>query len=60
MKVTRHDFSDPRSFVKSAPLPLPSHQGVKIQARTLDIYNASIPSIFFICLYLVFDSFIKY
>lgn len=45
MKVIRHDLPDPRSFVKSAPLPLASHQGVKIQARTLDVYNASLPGL---------------
>ena len=43
MKTIRHDLPDPRSFVKSAPLPFPSHQGVKIQARTLDVYNAAVP-----------------
>jgi hypothetical protein len=44
MKVSmRHDLPDPKTFVKSAPLPLSSHHGVKIQARTLDVYNAYLP-----------------
>ena len=45
MKVAfKHaDVPNPREFVKSAPLPLPSHQGVKIQARSFNVYNTCIP-----------------
>ena len=37
------DVPNPREFVKSAPLPLSSHKGVKIQARSFDVYNACLP-----------------
>ena len=44
MKVsTRYELPDPKTFVKPLPIPLASHQGVKIQARTLDVYNAYFP-----------------
>jgi hypothetical protein len=44
MKVSiRHDLPDPKAFVKPIPLPFSSHKGVKIQARTLDVYNAYLP-----------------
>lgn len=39
----RRDLPDPRSIVKPIPLPYPSHKGVKIQARTLEVYNAYLP-----------------
>jgi hypothetical protein len=35
---------DPRTLIKSAPLPFPSHKGVKIQARSFHVYNATAPS----------------
>ncbi len=35
---------DPRTLIKSAPLPFPSHKGVKIQARSFNVYNATLPS----------------
>ena len=37
------EVQNPREFIKSAPLPLPSHRGIKIQARNFKVYNASIP-----------------
>jgi hypothetical protein len=35
---------EPRSFVKQIPLPIPSHRGIAIQARSSDVYNATIPT----------------
>ena len=37
------DIPDPQSFIRSEPLPFPSHKGVKIQARSFHVYNAQIP-----------------
>ena len=39
----RRDLPDPKSIVKPIPLPYQSHKGVKIQARTLEVYNAYLP-----------------
>lgn len=39
----RRDLPDPKSIVKPIGLPYSSHKGVKIQARTLEIYNAYLP-----------------
>ena len=39
----RRDLPDPKAIVKPIPLPYSSHKGVKIQARTLDVYNACLP-----------------
>ena len=42
--VPKHsEIQNPREFIKSAPLPLPSHCGIKIQARSFNVYNATIP-----------------
>ena len=42
--VAKHsEIQNPREFIKSAPLPLPSHRGIKIQARSFNVYNATIP-----------------
>ena len=41
--MIRNDIADPRSFIKPIPIQLPSHKGVKIQARSLNVYNATIP-----------------
>ena len=41
--LRRPDLPDPKSIVKSIPLPYSSHKDVKIQARTLDVYNAYLP-----------------
>ncbi len=40
----RRDLPDPKSIVKPIPLPYSSHKGVKIQARTLNVYNAYLPA----------------
>lgn len=39
----RRDLPDPKSIVKSVPLPYSTHKDVKIQARTLEVYNAYLP-----------------
>lgn len=46
MKVAmKHsDIQNPREFIKSAPIPAPSHRGVKIQSRSFHIYNPTEPS----------------
>jgi hypothetical protein len=41
--ANRHEIPDPRSFVKPVALPFPSHKGVKIQARSIHVYNATEP-----------------
>ncbi len=42
--IQKHsELPNPREFVKSAPIPLPSHRGIKIQARNFNVYNASLP-----------------
>lgn len=45
MKVSMRNFDlpDPQSFIRTEELPFPSHKGVKIQARSFHVYNASIP-----------------
>lgn len=43
LSMRRPDLPDPKSIVKSIPLPYSSHKDVKIQARTLDVYNAYLP-----------------
>ncbi|CAI9720513.1 Hypothetical predicted protein [Octopus vulgaris] len=35
---------DPRNYVKCIPIPTANHKGVKIQARSSTIYNATIPT----------------
>ena len=35
---------DPRQFVRSVPLPIPSQKGIKIQARSEEVYNPTIPT----------------
>ena len=35
---------DPQVFIKCLPAAVPSHKGVKIQARSATVYNASIPT----------------
>ncbi|XP_074656915.1 coiled-coil domain-containing protein 60-like [Tubulanus polymorphus] len=35
---------DPRCYVKQLPLPIDSHKGVKIQARSDTVYNATCPT----------------
>lgn len=37
------DSLNPREYIKSAPIPLTSHKGVKIQARSYQVYNAFVP-----------------
>ena len=40
----RHELPDPKTFIKPIGLPFPSHKGVKIQARSFNVYNATQPS----------------
>ncbi|CAF0738111.1 unnamed protein product [Brachionus calyciflorus] len=42
-EMIRNEIADPRTFIKPIPLQLPSHKGVKIQARSFNVYNATIP-----------------
>jgi len=35
---------EPRALIKQVPLPIPSHQGVAIQARSDIAYNATAPT----------------
>ena len=35
---------DPRSYVSVAPLPIGSQKGLKIQARSIEVYNPAEPS----------------
>ena len=37
-------MTDPRNFVSQVPLPIPSHRGIPIQARSDVIYNAKVPT----------------
>uniref|UniRef100_A0A2C9LQV8 Coiled-coil domain-containing protein 60 n=1 Tax=Biomphalaria glabrata TaxID=6526 RepID=A0A2C9LQV8_BIOGL len=36
--------SDPRSYVKAVPLPIPSQKGIHIQARSDKVFNPCVPS----------------
>ena len=42
--MSNHVEIEPRSYVKSVPLPIPSHKGIRIQARSDAIYNPTLPS----------------
>lgn len=35
---------DPKSYVRRVPIPIPSHQGVRIQARSQEVYSATVPT----------------
>ena len=35
---------EPKALIKQVPLPIPSHQGVAIQARSDTVYNATTPT----------------
>lgn len=41
--IRNNELPDTRTFLKPVPLPFPSHKGVKIQARSFHVYNATIP-----------------
>lgn len=38
------DSENPRSYVRPVPLPIPSHQGLKITARHAKIYTCEVPT----------------
>lgn len=38
------DSDNPRSYVRPVPLPIPSHQGLKITARNAKIYTCEVPT----------------
>ena len=38
------DTENPRSYVRPIPLPIPSHQGLKITARNAKIYTCEVPT----------------
>ena len=38
------DSDNPRSYVRSVPLPIPSHLGLKITARNAKIYTCEVPT----------------
>ena len=47
MKVSslgQEKFPDPKALIKPIPLPIPSQKGVKIQARSFNVYNATSPT----------------
>lgn len=37
-------IKDPRSYVQSKPLPISPQKGLKIQARSFEVYNPTDPS----------------
>lgn len=37
-------FVDPKDYVRQVPIPVASHKGVKIQARSHSVYNATLPT----------------
>lgn len=39
----KNELPDPKTFIKPVELPFASHKGVKIQARSFNVYNASLP-----------------
>jgi hypothetical protein len=41
--ANRHEIPDPKTFIKPVALPFSSHKGVKIQARSINFYNATQP-----------------
>lgn len=41
---TMPDSDNPRSYVRPVPLPIPSHQGLKITARNAKIYTCEVPT----------------
>jgi len=38
------DSDNPRSYVRPVPLPIPSHQGLKITARNAKMYTCEVPA----------------
>lgn len=38
------DSENPRSYIRPVPLPIPSHQGLKITARHAKIYTCEVPT----------------
>lgn len=44
IKMNSVNIIDPQVFIKCLPAAVPSHKGVKIQARSATVYNASIPT----------------
>ena len=44
LAIKSTEIPDPRSgWFRQEPLPFPSHKGVSIQARSFDVYNATVP-----------------
>lgn len=43
VEIGNNELPDPKSFIKPVPLPFASHKGVKIQARSFQVYNATVP-----------------
>lgn len=41
---TMPDSENPRSYIRPVPLPIPSHQGLKITARHAKIYTCEVPT----------------
>lgn len=41
--MSKNSFN-PRDHVRQVPIPVASHKGVKIQARSHSVYNATIPT----------------
>lgn len=37
-------FADPKTYVRQVPIPVTSHKGIRIQARSHTNYNATIPT----------------
>ncbi|ELT98833.1 hypothetical protein CAPTEDRAFT_210878 [Capitella teleta] len=44
MRVTLQKEVTPEKFVQPVPLPIPSHKGLSIQARSDVVYNANVPT----------------
>ena len=38
------DTENPRSYIRPVPLPIPSHQGLKITARNAKFYTCEVPT----------------
>lgn len=38
------DTENPRSYIRPVPLPIPSHQGLKITTRNAKIYTCEVPA----------------